>query len=68
MKPQKYARYSKRLDAEEIEEVMMEEESDEELEELSEFIEPCENTSLAAVNEAEGVEIMFRARRPGDSP
>jgi hypothetical protein len=40
MEPQKRARYSKFLDAEELEEIPMEEESDEELEELSEFIEP----------------------------
>jgi hypothetical protein len=42
MEPQKHARYSKFLDAEELEEIMMEEKSDEELEELNEFIEPTE--------------------------
>jgi hypothetical protein len=42
MEPQKRARYSKFLDAEELGEIMMEEESDEELEELNEFIEPTE--------------------------
>jgi hypothetical protein len=42
MEPQKRARYSKFLDAEELEEIMMEEESDEALEELDEFIEPTE--------------------------
>jgi hypothetical protein len=41
MEPQKRDQYSKFLDAEELEEIMMEEESDE-LEELSEFIEPTE--------------------------
>jgi hypothetical protein len=41
MEPQKRARYSKFLDAEELEE-MMEEGFDEELEELNEFTEPTE--------------------------
>jgi hypothetical protein len=41
MEPQKRARYSKFLDAEELEEIMVEEESDE-LEELNEFNEPIE--------------------------
>jgi hypothetical protein len=68
MEPQKRAQYSKRLDAEEIEEVMTEVESDEDLEELNELIEPCENTSSSSGNQAEEVEIMFPARRPGDSP
>jgi hypothetical protein len=45
MEPQKRARYSKFLDAEELAEIMMEEESDEELEELNEFIQPTENIS-----------------------
>jgi hypothetical protein len=42
MEPQKRARYSNFLDAEKLEEIMMEEESDEELEELNEFTEPTE--------------------------
>jgi hypothetical protein len=40
MEPQKRPRYSNLLDAEELEEILMEEESDEELEDVSEFIEP----------------------------
>jgi hypothetical protein len=42
MEPQKRARYSKFLDAEELEDIMMEEESNE-LEEVNEFVEPTEN-------------------------
>jgi hypothetical protein len=45
MEPQKRARYSIRFDAEEMEEILMEEESDEELEELIEFFEPRKNIS-----------------------
>jgi hypothetical protein len=41
--PQKRARYSKFLDAEELEEIMMEEVSGEEFQELNEFVEPTEN-------------------------
>jgi hypothetical protein len=67
------------LDAEELEEIMMEEESDEELEELSEFIEPTEiisppsslssssSSSSSLSNEVEEREIRFRDRRPEDS-
>jgi hypothetical protein len=71
MEPQKRARYSKFLDAEELEEIMMEEESDEELEEFNEFIEPTENilslSSSSSSNEAEEREVRFRDRRPEDS-
>jgi hypothetical protein len=67
MESQKCARYSKCLDAEEIEEILMEEESGNELEELNEFFEPRENIS-SSINEADKVEIGFHARRPGDSP
>jgi hypothetical protein len=42
MEPQKRAQYSKLIDTEEMEEILMEEESDEELE-LNEFIEPHGN-------------------------
>jgi hypothetical protein len=44
MELQKHARYSKRFDAEETEEILMEEESDEGLE-LNEFFEPRKNIS-----------------------
>jgi hypothetical protein len=68
MKPQKRTQYSKCLAAEEIEEKMMEDESDEELE-LNEFTEPHENiSSSSSGNEAEDVENSFRVRRPSDSP
>jgi hypothetical protein len=46
----------------------MEKESDEELQEPNEFFEPRENISSSSGNEAEEVEIRFRARRPGYSP
>ncbi|XP_023708476.1 piggyBac transposable element-derived protein 4-like [Cryptotermes secundus] len=45
MEPQKRAQYSKLFDAEELEEILMEDESDEELEELDEVIEPREHMS-----------------------
>jgi hypothetical protein len=50
MEPKKRARYSKRFDAQEIEEILMEEESDEDLE-LNEFFEPGKNISSSG-NEA----------------
>jgi hypothetical protein len=74
MEPQKRTWYSKRLAAEETEEIMMEDESDEELEELNEFTEPHENTSSSSSgNEAlaiEGgnkdvVECVQKIRKPG---
>jgi hypothetical protein len=72
MEPQKRARYSKLLDAEELEEILMEEESDEELEDVYEFNEPRANMSSSpsssSDNEAEETKIRFRYRRPGDSP
>jgi hypothetical protein len=70
MEPQKRARYSKCPDAKEIEEISMEEESDEELEELNEFIEPRENMSISSSSSGNkaGEEIRFRASRTGDSP
>ncbi|PNF40877.1 hypothetical protein B7P43_G15531 [Cryptotermes secundus] len=43
MEPQKRAQYSKLLNAEELDEILMKKESDDELEELNEFIEPREN-------------------------
>jgi hypothetical protein len=70
MEPEKSARYSKCLDAEEIEEIVMEEGSAEELEELNEFTEPHENisSSSSSGNGTEEVESRFHARRPRDLP
>jgi hypothetical protein len=70
MEHKKRARYSEPLDAEELKEILMEEESDEELEELNEFIEPHKNmsSSSSSDNEAEETDIRFRDRRPEDSP
>ncbi|PNF38681.1 hypothetical protein B7P43_G17914 [Cryptotermes secundus] len=72
MEPQKRARYSKLLDAEELEEILMEEESDEELEDTNEFIQPRANmllpSSSSSSDEAEETEIRFRDRRPRNSP
>ncbi|XP_023727295.1 zinc finger and SCAN domain-containing protein 31-like, partial [Cryptotermes secundus] len=75
MEPQKRARYSKLLNAEELEEILMEEESYEELEDINDFIEPRENMSSSSSSsssssdkEAEEMEIRFRDRRPGDLP
>jgi hypothetical protein len=66
MEPQKRARYSKHLDAEELEEILMEDESDEELEIESQ--ENMSSSSSSSDNEAEETEIRFRERKPGDSP
>jgi hypothetical protein len=65
MEPQKRARYSIFLDAEELEEIMMEE--------LNKFNESTENispppSSSSSSNEAEEREIRFRDRRPEDLP
>ncbi|PNF34306.1 hypothetical protein B7P43_G15809, partial [Cryptotermes secundus] len=71
--PQKRAQYSKLLDAEELEEILMEEESDEELEDINK-VEPQGNMSSSSSpsssssDKAEETEIRFRDRRPGDSP
>ncbi|PNF29671.1 PiggyBac transposable element-derived protein 4 [Cryptotermes secundus] len=73
MEPQKRARYSKRLDAEELQEILMEEESDEELDDINDFTDPrpgilSSSSSSSSDNEAEEPEIRFRHRRPGDLP
>jgi hypothetical protein len=51
MEPQKRAIYSKSFDAEEIEEILLEDVSDEQLEELNEFFESHKNISSSG-NEA----------------
>jgi hypothetical protein len=70
MEPQKRARYSKPLELEEIEEILMDEESDEELEETDELMESRVQSSSSSEEEDDAEEkgITFRARRAGDSP
>jgi hypothetical protein len=70
MEPQKHARYSKPLEPEEIEEVLMDEESDEELEEKDELMESRVQSSSSSDEEdnAEETEITFWARRARESP
>jgi hypothetical protein len=64
MEPHKRARYYPRhFEPEEIEEILMEQESDEELDEVDEF-----QSSSSSDSEAEEIETRFRARRPGDTP
>ena len=67
MEPQKRAKLSKSLDPGEIEEVLMDEESDEELED--EVMEPCVQSSSSSEDEdgAGKTEVAFRAARAGDS-
>ena len=66
MEPHKWAKYSKSLDPDEIEEVLMDEESDE-LED--EVMEPRVQSSSSSEDEddMEETEVAFRAARAGDS-
>jgi hypothetical protein len=68
MEPHKRAKYSKSLDPDEIEEVMMDEESDE-LEDRDKVVEPCVQSFLPSEDEddVEETEVAFRAKRVGDS-
>ena len=67
MEPQKRAKHSKSLDPDEIEEVLMDAESDEELED--EGMEPRVQSSSSSEDEddVEKTEVDFRAARAGDS-
>jgi hypothetical protein len=69
MEPHKRAKYSKSLDPDELEEVLMDEYSDEELEETDEEMEsPIQSSSYPEDKEdTEEVEVTFRAKRPGNS-
>jgi len=69
MEPHKRAKYSKSLDLEEIEEVLMDEESDEELEERDKVVEPHVQSSSSSEDEddAEETEVAFWATRARDS-
>ena len=69
METHKRTKCSKSLDPDEIEEVMMDEESDEELEDTDEVVEPRVQSSSSSEDEedAEETEVEFRAKRAGDS-
>jgi hypothetical protein len=69
MDPQKRARYSKPLEPDKIEEVLMAEESDEELGKTDELMESrMQCSSSEDEDNTEDTEVTFRARRAGDSP
>ena len=69
MEHQKRAKYSKSLDPDEIEEMLMDEDSDEELEDRDEVMEPRVQSSSSSENEddPEETEVSFRTTRAGDS-
>jgi hypothetical protein len=68
MEPQMRARYSKPLDPDEIEEVLMDDESDEELEETDELMESrVQSLSSEDEDSTEETKVTFWARRAGDS-
>jgi len=67
MEPQRRAKYSKSLDPDEIEEVLMDEESDEELEDRDKVVEPRVQSSPSSEDDVEETEVAFRAKRTGDS-
>jgi len=62
MEPHKRAKYSKSLDPDEIEEVLLDEDSDEELEDRDKVVEPHVQSSSSSENEddAEETEVAFR--------
>jgi hypothetical protein len=68
MEPHRTAKYSKSLDPDETEEVLMNEDSDEELEDRDEMMEPRIQSSLSSEDDedTEEIEDTFRATRPGD--
>jgi hypothetical protein len=65
MEPHKWAKYSKSLDPDEIEEVLM----DEELEDRDEVVEPHVQSSSSSEDkgDAEETDVAFRATRARDS-
>ena len=69
MEPHKRAKYSKSLDPDEIEEVLMDEASDEELEDRGKVVEPRVRSSSSSEDEddAKETEVVFRVTRAGDS-
>jgi hypothetical protein len=69
MEPHKRAKYSNKLDPDEIQEVLMDEESDEELEDGDEVVERSVQSSSSSEDEpdAEEPEVAFQAATAGDS-
>jgi hypothetical protein len=68
IKHHKRAKYSKSLDSDGIEEVLMDEESDEELKERDEVMEPrVQSSSSSEGGGTEEIEVTFRATRAGNS-
>ena len=69
MEPQKRAKCSKSLEPDEIEKVLMDEESDEKLEETDKVMEPRvqSSSSLEDEDDTEETEVTFRATIAGDS-
>ena len=65
MEPQKRGKYSKLLEPEEIEEVLMDEDSDEELEEIDERMQS--SSSSEDEDNTKETEVMFRTRRAQNS-
>ena len=69
MEPHKQTKYSKSLDSDEIEEVLKDEESDEDLEDRDDVVEPRVQSSSSSEDEddAEETKVAFRAKRAEDS-
>jgi len=69
MEPHKRAKYSKSLDPDKIEEVLLDEESDKELEDRDEVVEPRVQSSSSSEDEddVEETEVVFRSTGAGDS-
>ena len=67
MEPNKRAKYSKSLDPDEIEEVLMDEDSDEELEDRDKVMEPRVQSSLSSENEDDPgkLKLRFGLQEPG---
>ena len=69
MKPHKQAKNSKSLDPDKIEELLMDEQSDEELEDRDEVVDLRVQSSSTSDDEddVEGTKVAFRTTRAGDS-
>jgi hypothetical protein len=66
MEPHKQPKYSKSLDPDEIEEVLMVEESDEELEDRDKVVEPrVQSSSSSEDDDVEETKLSFGLQEPG---